>query len=311
MNRNSSGHLCVTCEHTFATNNGLEKHIEDKHTGLWCDHCGALFRNKAELNKHTENCDELGMEATECKKCNKKMVRWGSKKHKCQPQKEVIACNICERIFKTTAEVKKHVADEHRSKQDKSNIVCRHYRNGNCVNGDRCEYSHVGFVKNHSPQEQVSSTTKKASICRHGENCSWLARGACAFFHRGVGVQKPIQKASQQNQQEFRQIRPRGQQQTQSGQQQSDNKSCPKGPTCIHLARGSCKYGGVFYHVRRQQQQSQQQSSGQDTRLCWEDANCVRTACKFTHLSLQDFPNLPKPSRPHGMGNLNQRRFLK
>ena len=72
MNRNSSGHLCVTCDQTFATNNGLEKRIKNKNTELWCDHCGTLFRNKAELNKHMENCDELGMEATECKKWNKK-----------------------------------------------------------------------------------------------------------------------------------------------------------------------------------------------------------------------------------------------
>ena len=100
MSRNSSGHLCVTCDQTFTTNNGLEKHIEDKHTELWCDHCGNLFRNKAELNKHMENCDELGMEAVECKKCNKKMVKWGSKKHKCQPPKEVIACNTCEEFSK-------------------------------------------------------------------------------------------------------------------------------------------------------------------------------------------------------------------
>ena len=222
----------------------------------------------------------------------------------------MISCKTCERIFKTTDEVKKHAADEHRTKQNKSHIVCRHYRNGNCFNCDRCEYSHVGFVKNNLQPNQTSTNTQKTSTCRHGENCSWLARGTCGFYHRGVGVQKPIHKASQQNQQDIRQSRPRGQQQTQSRQQQpSDTPSCPKGPTCIHLARGSCNYGGVFYHVRRQQQQQQQHSNGQDTRLCWEDANCTRTACKFTHLSLQDFPNLPKAARPQKMGNLNQRRF--
>ena len=240
------------------------------------------------------------MEAVECTKCSKKLVRWGSKKHKCQPHKKPISCTVCERIFKTFDEVKKHAADEHKPNQDKSNIVCRHYRNGNCHNGDICEYSHVGFVRNSSQNKTNSATTKKASICRHGDACSWLARGVCGFFHSGVGVQKPHQNGSQQKPQEIRQPRPT-QQQPQPRQQQQRNKdeaSCPNGPTCIHLARGSCNFGGVYYHVRHKQQQQQ---GREETRLCWEDENCTRTACRFTHPSLQDFPNLPQPRRPQDL----------
>lgn len=131
------------------------------------------------------------MEAVECNKCKKRLVKWGSKRHICQAPKKLLSCNICERVFKTNDQVKKHVANEHKSKQDKTKIVCRHYRNGNCHKGSRCEYSHVGFVKNISKLEQNSSSTQKVSTCRHGDTCSWLARGVCAFYHRGVGVQKP------------------------------------------------------------------------------------------------------------------------
>ena len=73
---------------------------------------------------------------------------------------------------------------------------------------------------------------------------------------------------------------------------------------CIHLARGWCKYGGVFYHVRHKQQQQ-----GMDeTRLCWEDANCTKIECCFMHFSLQDFSNLPQPRMPQVMRKQNQGR---
>ena len=302
MSNNSSGHLCVTCDQTFASNNGLEKHIEDKHTELWCDHCGDMFSNKYKLNNHMKGCAELGMEAVECNKCKKRLVKWGSKRHIFQAPKKLLSCNICERVFITNDQVKKHVVNEHKSKQDKTKIVCRHYRNGNCHKGSRCEYSHVGFVKNISKLEQNSSSTQKVSTCRHGDTCSWLARGVCAFYHRGVGVQKPKHNGLPQTQQVTHQPRPRTQQAPES--ENSDEQKCPRGPNCIHLSRGSCTYGGVFYHV----QQKQQSSSGEDSRLCWDDENCKRQVCKFKHLSLQDFPNLPEPTRPQARGILNQRR---
>ena len=219
----------------------------------------------------------------------------------------VLSCTVCERIFKNADDVKKHVAEEHKQNQDKSHIVCRHYRNGNCFNGERCEYSHVGFVRNSSQNKTNSGTTKKASTCRHGDACSWLARGACGFFHRGVGVQKPHQNTSQQRLQENRQPREAGRQPRQQRQENKGDLSCPNGSSCIHLERGSCNYGGVFYHVRHKQQQQQQQGR-EDSRLCWEDENCKRISCHFTHPSLKDFPNLPEPRRPHVMRKQNQGR---
>ena len=114
MNKNKSGHLCVTCDQRFVSNNGLEKHIIDKHTELWCDNCGKLFQNKRAVENHMDYCEELGMEAVECNKCQKKLVTWGSKRHKCQPQKKVISCKVCERIFKTIDNMKKHIAKDHK-----------------------------------------------------------------------------------------------------------------------------------------------------------------------------------------------------
>ena len=119
--------------------------------------------------------------------------------------------------------------------------------------------------------------------------------GACGFFHKGVGVQKPFKQSTQPNQQQKR-------------HQQNEHphpQICPRGPACVHLSRGSCSFGGVFYHLpqeEEQEQQEQEQSLSQGRRkkeaaLCWEDANCKRQSCRFTHLSLQDFPNLPQAAR--------------
>ena len=300
MNRNQSGHMCVVCNQRFVSNGGLEQHIKDKHTEFKCNYCEKDFRTKREMDVHMDHCAELGMAAVECDKCHKKLVRWGSKKHNCQVPQKQISCTVCQRIFSNRGELKKHIADEHREQSDKSSIVCRHYRNGNCYNGVSCEYSHVGHVKNTSQNNQNDKFIQKGTMCRHGEGCSWLAKGICGFFHRGVGIQQPRQKSSLQNQQQQQSIPSRQQSQQHPKHHNKENPSCPRGPTCIHLARGSCNFGGVFYHVQQQQQQT---SIENDTPLCWEDANCKRIACRFRHLSLLDFPNLPKPGRPQRTRN--------
>jgi hypothetical protein len=43
--------------------------------------------------------------------------------------------------------------------------------------------------------------------------------------------------------------------------------------------------------------------------LCREDGNCKKRACRFTHLSLKDFPNLHQQTRPvRSQRRLNQRK---
>ena len=198
-------------------------------------------------------------------------------------------------------ELKKYITDEHRTKQDTSKLVCRYYRDGKCLKGDSCGYSHVGFVRKNVEVNKSSRPTQKSSTCRHGVECSWLARGQCSFFHQGVGVQKPRQQGVRQNswKEQKEQSIP------------SNPLRCPRGAACIHLARGSCNYGGVFYHVNQEAKEQEKEENfsrsrrEQETRLCWEDENCKRTSCHFVHMSLQNFPNLPQPSRP----TRNQTRF--
>ena len=280
MDKNKSGHLCLTCNFRFTSNNGLEQHIQEKHTELSCNYCEKSFRTKREANNHMDHCEQLGTEAIECNNCNKKFVRWGSKKHKCQPPQKQIACKTCDRMFKTISELKKHITDEHTGMKDKSKLVCRYYRDGKCLKGDHCEYSHVGFVRNNVQLNSNSRTTQKASTCRHGDNCLWLARGECSFYHQGVGVQKPRQQGVQGNQKQA----PR-KENRQNGQ--TNPLICPRGATCAHLARGLCNYGGVFYHI----QQETKLKSRKRTRSRYQGAEGVRRpACVGRTITARELP---------------------
>jgi hypothetical protein len=46
MDKNKSGHLCLTCNFRFTSNNGLEQHIQEKHTELSCNYCEKSFKTK-------------------------------------------------------------------------------------------------------------------------------------------------------------------------------------------------------------------------------------------------------------------------
>ena len=42
----------VTCNQTFEMTNGSKKHIKEKHTELWRNYCGKIFRNRNEVSNH-------------------------------------------------------------------------------------------------------------------------------------------------------------------------------------------------------------------------------------------------------------------
>ena len=52
MNKNTSGHMCVTCEQRFKTNAHLERHMELKHTVQECLMCNKMFTIDQEYENH-------------------------------------------------------------------------------------------------------------------------------------------------------------------------------------------------------------------------------------------------------------------
>ena len=259
-NTKTSGNFCVTCELRFLSNKALEQHFQDVHTELICMICEKSFRNKRDLDSHSEECIDYGMATVECNKCEKKFARWGSKRHKCQPQKE-FNCTICGAVGRSINDMKKHINEVHGRQQEKSKEVCRHYRNGNCLKGQSCKFSHVGFVRNNSQQTSSQVNIPKTTTCRHENNCSWLARGLCSFFHPGIGVQKPRQQGNQQipalnpnsmRSQETRQVQ---QSQNRAGRPQCwFAERCNRGPSCSYDHQSL----EGFQLVERKQQRTQQ-----------------------------------------------------
>ena len=233
MNKESSGYNCNACDRSFGNNRDLDNHMEAKHSQKVCDFCEEVVENESELKKHINQCEEYNKTTVKCNKCQKIFTRFGIKTHggKCHAQqtKDVYACAECGHKGKSANEIKNHQAKEHTDnvyacdecglrgksakeirnhqaknhKEEMSQIskeVCKHWRRGNCLKGNRCLYSHVGYQQsNPSTSTSKTNTSNWSPACRHGEDCSWLAKGSCRFFHKGTGVQKPVQ-FKQQNQ---------------------------------------------------------------------------------------------------------------
>ena len=56
MNKNTSGHMCVTCEQRFKTNAHLERHMDLKHTEHQCFMRHKMFTTDKEYETHIGQC---------------------------------------------------------------------------------------------------------------------------------------------------------------------------------------------------------------------------------------------------------------
>ena len=224
MNKKSQGQNCNACDRTFANNKDLDKYIEAKHSQQICNFCEEVFNNESELKRHINLCDEYNKTTIKCNKCQKTFTRFGIKAHgeKCHglQTSKLYACSECEYKAKSANDIRNHQAQEHtnavyicdecghkgssanqiRNHQHKehstdevevSKEVCKHWRRGNCLKGNQCGFSHVGYQQTNPSTTSKASTTNRSPTCRHGENCSWMAKGNCRYYHKGVGVQKP------------------------------------------------------------------------------------------------------------------------
>ena len=56
MNKNTLGHMCVTCDQRFKTNAHLERRMDLKHTVQECFMCNNLFTTEQEYERHISQC---------------------------------------------------------------------------------------------------------------------------------------------------------------------------------------------------------------------------------------------------------------
>ena len=222
MNKDVSGNNCTACNKSFNKNQDLERHMNDKHSEKQCILCDQMCSSEIELVRHQAQCLDQGLQTEMCKGCNKNFNSYGMKKHHkvCHGEKRY-TCPKCGELFKMAKEVKKHILEEHeeREAREKSREVCWHWRQGNCLKGDSCHFSHVGFQKDNSSNIQKRSTRSKT--CHNGPQCQWKERGECRFFHPGVGVQ---------NQKQMRGVQ--GERQHSGGQQGAQRQSSQRNQLC-------------------------------------------------------------------------------
>ena len=153
-------------------------------------------------------------------------------------------CKKCEEIVSNN-EMNKHNETCGRSVseagqiQEKSNIVCKHWRRGHCNMGNECMFSHVGYQKTPSVENQSTGSTRKA--CRNGPSCSYLARGKCNFQHHNNNKHQGVQqawKSTERGPQRSQQVQGNGRQQCKFGARCNRVINCPN----LHSAKDFPQY---------------------------------------------------------------------
>ena len=196
--------------------------------------------------------------------------------------------------------MRKHYEKDHKMDQEKSKVVCKHWRNGNCFKGNKCDFSHVGH-QNTSNVKSTSKTSTKVPACKNGSSCDWLGKGICSFFHPQVGVQKPRTKNDRQDGSWQESRRPVRHQELRrlGGNQEA------RGPGGRQESRSLG--GWQQRQSRNQTQQSRQQGNQSDREMCRFDGRCERIPnCPYIH-SMEDFPPLLRRGQV-SRRNSNQRR---
>ena len=192
MNKNTSGHMCVTCEQRFKTNAHLERHMDLKHTEHECFMCHILVVSDQEYEKHVIQCfDSFNSKLkAKCNQCNKRFTKQDLKRHECNERENV--CPECGMIGKSKEAMKEHISNEHKQQEATSQIVCKFYRRGNCYKGNECRYAHVGHARTQTNEPRLRQ-------CRNGASCKWQAKGMCKFSHQRGENNFPQPEQSQRN----------------------------------------------------------------------------------------------------------------
>ena len=236
-----SGPVCLTCNKKFPEKSALDQHMHAKHNKGECPLCDEVFPLGAALEKHTDECMEsIKDNAHECPDCKntfmtKKALKTHTAKKKCNHQDNKFICPNCKMIINNENEMKKHkqrCTNEGQLVKERSKLVCKHWRRGNCCQGESCGFSHVGHQNITTHEGGLTKSAGFTSACRHGSSCEWLARGKCSYFHKNVGVQMPFVRRKN-NDKDQHQEAPRGI--TRRRQECRHAANCRNFPNCIYL----------------------------------------------------------------------------
>ena len=161
-------------------NNHLKTHIEEE--AYKCELCGHFFQDKISITDHA-----LEHVLHKSSRCDTSKVRSDSrtrmKNHEKQPESLEFQCKLCEKIYPSMKELRRHDWRSHRavncnicdekieSRQDigdhrktkhqlSKKIYCRFYPE--CLDGDECFFVH----------EQIKRPISRGPMCPKGQFCS-------------------------------------------------------------------------------------------------------------------------------------------
>lgn len=148
-------YVCVTCDNSFRSASGLNRHVRDVHNGIKnfaCDVCARRFASRASRDEHrrTHTDERLHM----CETCGKSFKQRASLRvHRLyHSQDPTHHCNQCDRGFRRKQDLDKH-AFAHSDRKPHACDVCGEcFRNKSCVTRHRRTHtnrkSHVCAVCN-------------------------------------------------------------------------------------------------------------------------------------------------------------------
>ena len=103
---------CAMCKRNFATNSGLDKHLNAKHESKKCPLWDDNFASKIELVNHINCCMYV-----KCHKCSKYFDRCGlrscNENRGYKKQKNTLVCNKCDAIWISIPDIRKHIIEDH------------------------------------------------------------------------------------------------------------------------------------------------------------------------------------------------------
>nr|CAI5857397.1 unnamed protein product [Callosobruchus analis] len=183
---------CDMCQSSFKTKLGLETHIKQVHQktfDFFCDQCGHGCRSKYDILDHKRNVhDKIKLMCSDCGKTF--LGRSSLQQHKALHGDEQYPCSLCEKVFKSKHQMKRHFMRNH-EKNDK--YVC--YKCGKAVSSAHALKAHLNMHDGVKPY--------KCDICEESfRTCTTLKTHqrihtdekpfACKFCEKRFRQQPPL-----------------------------------------------------------------------------------------------------------------------
>ena len=181
-----AGHICLTCNNTFRTQEEMIKHVVDNHPKLKqkvlekCVTCGEEFQMVEKLTEHILRNHTMLKTNGQSNMAGQQLVKiWPLQESIKHLNIDNIKCYDCNNTFGNKEQLMNHKREKHFKKK-----MCTFYhKHGNCRYGDRCINIHEN--NNHMNENHRETQLQQQSKikCRNGQQCMYRMQNRCNFSH--------------------------------------------------------------------------------------------------------------------------------